>query len=282
MEVLAHNPRNKRSENHDDASDLVGTLQEHGLLQPLGVVPAEAFTETWPEHADAVAGARWVVMVGNRRLAAARMAGLDSVPVHEVALTDAGEVDVMMLVENVHRRNLSPLAEAETLAELVERHGSQSAVARALSKPQSWVSQRIALKSLAPELQHAVEAGDLTIANARRYTSLPHDEQVATYHAVIATNGHTTEGKAGGADLSPRDSSTPPRNRPAPSGISKATKRFTTAVTELTQALRNARSNGTSPDELHEALEGIAKQLDTTVDDLPPAVRAAAGLDPTT
>lgn len=212
IDTLAHNPRNKRSKSQDDADELLDTVKAHGVLQPLGIVKAGAFLEAWPEHAKAIDDARWVVMAGNRRLTAAREAGLGTVPVHELQLTDAGEIDAVTLVENVHRKSLSPLSEAEALAELVERHGSQAAAARALGMTSAWVSQRLALRKLAPEVQSAVETGDVTVKDARQFNGMDHDEQRAALTQLMTP----VEASGHGAGVNPVNRSGPNPGEPKP------------------------------------------------------------------
>lgn len=283
IDMLAHNPRNRRTDDHDGAaSDLLDTVKAHGVLQPLGIVKAGAFIEAWPEHADAIGDARWVVMAGNRRLAAAREAGLSTVPVHELQLTDAGEIDAVMLVENVHRKSLSPLAEAEALAELAERHGSQAAAARALGMTSAWVSQRLALRRLAPEVQSAVESGDVTVKDARQFNGMGHDEQRAALTRLMTPG----EPESNGAGVNPvngsgPDPAQPKRSRPVRlhCGAGAAVDKVATGVSELVAALHEQRRNGASDDDLQGVLDDLAQRLQVTVADLPPAVRGAAGID---
>src|SRR5690606_22419669 len=174
IDMLTPNPANERDETQDGADELVDAIREQGVLQPLGIAPVSAAAEEWPEHADELtaSGATWCVILGNRRLWAAAKAGLETVPVYKIS----GDLRVAMLSENVNRQDMRPLAEADVLLELVNRLGGQQQAASALGRSQGWVSQRLALRRLAPELQAAIEAGELTARDARSYTSLSHDE----------------------------------------------------------------------------------------------------------
>lgn len=284
VDLLAHNPRNRRDESQDSANELIDTVRAHGVLQPLGIVKAGAFVEAWPEHAEAIGDARWVVMAGNRRLAAAREVGLATVPVHELQLTDAGEIDAVMLVENVHRKSLSPMSEAEALAELVERHGSQAAAARALGMTSAWVSQRLALRRLAPEVQAAVETGDVTVKDARQFNGMTVDEQRAVLTRLMAVDGAGD----GGAGVNPVNGSEAgsasgrsKRSRPVRlhRGADAAVEKVAAGVSELAAALHEQRRDGAAEEELRGVLDDLAQRLHVTVEDLPPAVLGAVGLD---
>ncbi|MET8298879.1 ParB N-terminal domain-containing protein [Streptomyces sp. NPDC005180] len=105
-----------------------------------------AFLEAHPGQSD-LGRAAFVVVDGNRRLAAARLAGLDDVPVH-VDNSLAESADTLLetaLTAAVQHESLDPLDEAKALERLVAVHGSQRAVARALGKSSPWVTQRMGL-----------------------------------------------------------------------------------------------------------------------------------------
>lgn len=81
------------------------------------------------------------------------------------------------LVENIHRQDLPPLLEARELQGLVERHGSQRTAAKRVAKTQAWVSQRLSLLKLTPELQEKLRIGELSVKEARTVASAPPEEQ---------------------------------------------------------------------------------------------------------
>jgi ParB family transcriptional regulator, chromosome partitioning protein len=181
---IAHNPRNPR-DHYNDVDDLVASFAEVGVLQPLGIVRYEIFLTHYPQHEHEVGTYDWVVVNGNRRLAAARDAGLTDVPV--VVLDRLGRddhLDEAVLIENIHRAALPPLREAQALRLLVDRHGTQAAVAKRISKTEGFISQRLALLKLVPELQAAVESGDLLVQDARRLGKVPPSEQVDEWKRI--------------------------------------------------------------------------------------------------
>lgn len=182
VEHLAHNPRNPRYGYSDDGvKELANSLREHGQLQPATVVARDVYLAHHPDDGEVLGTASWVVLLGNRRLEAARVAGFTHLA---VTVEDRlGGADPMLseatLVENIHRQDLPPLLEARELQSLVDRHGSQVKVARRVAKSQGWVSQRLALLKLTPTLQEALRDGDLTVKEARAVAGLPADQQEA-------------------------------------------------------------------------------------------------------
>jgi ParB family chromosome partitioning protein len=180
---IAPNPLNRpgaEDETDDDEfRELVDTIRTYGVLQPILVCSAEAFTSRYPDHAGAIDGASWVALIGNRRLRAAADAGLTEVPavVNDDRITSMYEV---MLVENGHRKNLSPLDEAEAMSRVLkEEHITQKELARRVGRTAMYVSQRLALLNLIPELRNAFAVGILKLELARQIGTLPEDEQQA-------------------------------------------------------------------------------------------------------
>ncbi|MEU9706174.1 ParB/RepB/Spo0J family partition protein [Streptomyces sp. NPDC047981] len=175
---LAHNPENPREE-LQDIDDLADSLAARGLIQPVAVVTRNAFLSAHPGYEQSIGNAEFVVVDGNRRLAAARMAGLDDIPAH-IDDTFATNADVLLenaLVAAIHKYDLEPIEQAKALQTLVEKYGSQRQVAKALNKSSGWVTQRMALLKLTPELQQAVEDKTLPVEVARRVGQLPQQQQ---------------------------------------------------------------------------------------------------------
>lgn len=182
---LVGNPENPR-ESLGDLSELARSLTEHGLLQPLHVIPRRSYVRVHPEHETAVGEAVFVVINGNRRLAAAQQAGLETVAVH--VRTSRGEEDdsevtlrAAVLAENIHRQDLHPLEEAREINKLLDHGLNKSQVAELLGKSNGWVTQRLILLNLHSDLQQALKAGELKLAQARELGKLPAEEQLAAH-----------------------------------------------------------------------------------------------------
>ncbi|MGC4959712.1 ParB/RepB/Spo0J family partition protein [Actinomadura citrea] len=185
---LAHNPFNPRTE-LGDLQETADSLLEKGQIQPLTIITRQAFLDAHPDQATALGTASFVVLDGNRRLAAARLAGVDElrVDVNDSLAGSSAELLESALVANLHREDLTPLEEAETLAELVKGYGSQRQVARRIGKSHVWVGQRLALLDLKPELQEELKVGELTVEDARKIGKLPQAEQAEAAQAAKAS-----------------------------------------------------------------------------------------------
>lgn len=180
---LIANPRNPRDE-IGDLSDLSTIVDRQ--LQPGTAVSRTAWLKLWPEDESDLGEAQYVVVNGNRRLAAANKygrVGLDVVVRDSIAV-DRGEVLWAATSENIDRRDFDVLEEAKAVELLVDEFGSADAAATKLGRSKGWVSQRRALLKLAPELQAALRAGDLAIRHARTLAKVPLEEQVAAWEAA--------------------------------------------------------------------------------------------------
>ena len=188
---LANNPFNPRH-TLTELQEMADSLLEHGQLLVLVVVTRAAFLAAHlPEHPDCeedLGEARFVVIDGNRRLGGAKLAGLEEmrIEVNDDLASSAADVIEIALVIGIQHQSLSPLDEARGLARLLQVHGSQRAVGRRLSKSHVWVGQRLALLDLIPELQAALDAGDLPVEDARKIARLPQAEQAAAVSTTEA------------------------------------------------------------------------------------------------
>ncbi|WP_329448448.1 ParB/RepB/Spo0J family partition protein (plasmid) [Streptomyces sp. NBC_01426] len=180
IEALAHNPFNLR-EDLTELDELAQSLVSRGQLQPLAVATRMAFMEAHPGQTDGLGRAPYVVIDGNRRLAAAQLAGIKTMHIHVNDALSASAADILesALIANVHRVDVAPMDQARALQELVDVHGSQAQVAKRLGKTPAWVSQRLTLLNLTPTLQEKVETGELKVEPARRIGRLPQEEQAA-------------------------------------------------------------------------------------------------------
>jgi ParB family chromosome partitioning protein len=197
---VALNPLNKRPPDGDDElEDLADTIRAYGVIQPLVVCSAAAYLERFPEQADALGEARWVVLIGNRRLRAARLAEQAEVTilVNDEQVTSMYEV---MLVENGQRRDLPAWLEAEAMAEVLGAAGiSQRALARRIGKSAMYITHRLALLKLVRPLRVALEAGELSLESAREFGELPEAEQ-----EDIATGGLPYRRRRPGGEVTTR------------------------------------------------------------------------------
>ncbi|ALM43532.1 ParB/RepB/Spo0J family partition protein [Streptomyces albidoflavus] len=179
--LISLNPANPRTA-LGDLSELGASLRDHGQKQAITIMSRVAYLEANPDHADNLdEGSKYVVIDGNSRLAAARDAGLTEikVTVDEDLGANADEVLESALVANIHRKDLDPLDEARALQQLLQVVGTQQALAARLHRSQGWVSQRLALLGLTPELQEKLTAGEEPAELLRQVGNKKPEEQAA-------------------------------------------------------------------------------------------------------
>ncbi|MGW2444520.1 ParB/RepB/Spo0J family partition protein [Streptomyces sp. NPDC001675] len=179
VDRISPNPDNPRSR-LGDLAGLAGSLVEHGQKQAITVMNRDAYVKANPaREKDLDPHATHVVIDGSSRLAAAREAGLThlKVWVDDEQGQDSEALLESALVANIHRQDLAELDEARALERLLAIHGSQSALAKRLHKSQGWISQRLALLNLTPDLQALI--GKEPIALLRAVGNKPPEEQEA-------------------------------------------------------------------------------------------------------
>ncbi|MFG2569208.1 ParB/RepB/Spo0J family partition protein [Streptomyces sp. NPDC048567] len=191
VERLAPNPYNPRA-TLAAIEEMADSLTSKGIIQPLTIVTRNAFLAAHPDQSQNLAAAEYVVVDGNRRLAGAKLAGLDDVPVHvdDDLARDADSLLETALIAAVQHEDLEPLDEAKALERLVQVHGSQRAVARALGKSSGWVTQRLALLKLTPKLKQDLESKTLPVKIARTVGQLPKQQQQQAAKEALAQRVH--------------------------------------------------------------------------------------------
>ncbi|MFB7852292.1 ParB/RepB/Spo0J family partition protein [Streptomyces sp. NPDC056053] len=205
------NPDNPRT-TLGDLSELAGSLAEHGQKQAITVMNRDAYIRANPERErDLDPDTTHVVVDGSSRLAAAREAGLThlNVMVDDEQGSDGDAILESALVANVHRNDLDPLDEARALQRLLAIHGSQVKLAKRLRKSQGWVSQRLALLNLTPELQAVV--GEEPVELLRTVAKQPHDRQEAALEELKAERARKEEERVAAATV--------PAPAPAPAPV---------------------------------------------------------------
>ncbi|MGW1171113.1 ParB/RepB/Spo0J family partition protein [Streptomyces sp. NPDC002550] len=194
---ISLNPDNPRSR-LGDLTDLAGSLKTHGQKQAITVMNRDAYIKVNPEReADLEPDTTHVVIDGSSRLAAAREAKLPAVKVmvSDDQGTNSEELLESALVANIHRSDLGELDEARALRRLLAIHGSQTALSKRLHRSQGWVSQRLALLNLTPELQRRI--GDEPIDLLRAVANKPAAEQEAALQELKDERARKEEDKRG-------------------------------------------------------------------------------------
>jgi ParB family chromosome partitioning protein len=139
-------------------SELADSIKEKGLLQPITVRTKHGYYE---------------VVIGNRRLAACKLLGLRKVICNVVELDDK-EAFETSLVENMQRRDLSPLDEARAYREYVTRYGrgSSSSLARRLGRSVPYIDKRIRLLDLPADIISMISCTDISVSSAEELLSI--------------------------------------------------------------------------------------------------------------
>jgi len=149
IEQLDPNPEQPRVE-IGDLSELISSVKEHGVLEPLLVKPS------------AIKG-RWMIIAGERRWRAATAAGLREVPCIEKDV-DEEVVAEIALIENMQRKDLTPWEEADGLAALCQRFGyTHEDVARKIGKSRSTVTEALALATIPEEIREECRRADINV-----------------------------------------------------------------------------------------------------------------------
>ena len=176
VSMIIANPEQPRKVFKDsELEELTKSISEYGVLQPLIVKKAE--------------GRRFILVAGERRLRAASLAGLKTVPAIVKELQDR-EAALIALVENVQRENLNFLEEARAYKKLmVDFELTQGEIARRVNKQQSTISNKIRILSLPEYIQEAIIKNGLTERHARALLKLTAQEDRKKVIERVTANG---------------------------------------------------------------------------------------------
>lgn len=158
------NPRGSDGFAGQAFDDLVASVKEKGVIVPILVRPA---------------GKKFEVVAGNRRLAAAKKAGIEEIPAQVGDLTDS-EAREAQIIENLHRADVHPIEEGLAYRELIESAKPKMEVhdvAAKVGKSEKYVRNRMILTNLTDALQKKLRAGSLPLVNAVEFARLSHEGQ---------------------------------------------------------------------------------------------------------
>lgn len=156
--------------------ELAESIKAQGIMQPILVRRL---------HEGANAG-KFEIIAGERRFRAAKLAGLDSVPVLVRDVPDEAAA-AMSLIENIQREDLNPLEEAHGLQRLVKEFGlTHEQAAQAVGRSRSAASNLLRLLNLAEPVQTMLMAGDLDMGHARALLALERAAQITAANQISA------------------------------------------------------------------------------------------------
>jgi ParB family chromosome partitioning protein len=173
IEAVDQNPyQPRKSFDEDEIASMADSIRSNGVLQPLVVRRL---------------GERFQLIAGERRLRAARVAGLAAVPVRVVDFSDQ-QVMEASLVENIQRADLNPIEKAQGFKDYLERfHVTHDELAHRLGLARVTITNLVTLLELPQEIQDEVRRGQITLGHAKILKSITdRDRQMALCKEIIA------------------------------------------------------------------------------------------------
>ena len=171
LDAIENNPHQTRTGFDDDLlKELARSIQVQGVIQPIVVRPG--------------VDGRYVLILGERRLRASKLAGKTTIPaiVKRVSEQQAAE---MTIVENLQRQDLDCLEQAHAFAHLSTDFGlTQEEIGRRVGTSRETVSNYLRLLKLPEDVQYLIERGDLTYSHARELLVLHDESQISTLAAL--------------------------------------------------------------------------------------------------
>ena len=173
---ISPNPRQPRTVFDEDAlNELIASIKEIGILQPPVV--------------RKVSEGRYELIMGERRLRAAKAAGLTTIPVI-IRQTPDNELLREALIENIHRSQLNPLEEAAAYAGLLTDFGcTHDELATKLGRSRPLISNMLRLLNLPPTVQRKVAAGVISAGHARALLGLSDEKEIEKLANRIVAEG---------------------------------------------------------------------------------------------
>ena len=152
--------------------ELAESIKAQGVMQPILVRPIE--------------GNRYEIIAGERRSRAAKLAGLDEIPVLVKAVPDEAAA-AMALIENIQREDLNPLEEAQGLKRLTDDFGlTHEEAAQAVGRSRSAASNLLRLLNLTEPVQQLLMAGDIDMGHARALLGLQGAQQILSATEIVS------------------------------------------------------------------------------------------------
>ena len=170
VETCSSQPRKR----FDDESlqELADSISQHGIIQPLTV--------------RKLSSGYYQIIAGERRWRAARLAGLQEVPVIVIEAADRKAAELAM-IENLQREDLNPMEEAAGFQSLIESyHMTQEEAAQRVGKSRSAVTNALRLLGLTPSVRKLVEEGKLSAGHARALVPLSPSLQESAANAIVS------------------------------------------------------------------------------------------------
>lgn len=182
LQSIATNPNNPRKVFDSVAlAELSASIKEKGVLQPIVVRPLS----------DAENGLEYQLVCGERRWRAAGMAGLCEIPAIIRDLTDDEAMDVA-ITENLQRKDVSPLEEADAFNYLLDKGSSIADLCGRFGKSEFYVRGRLKLLSMSEDFRKLLDAGEISISQAMEIVKFDGDVQARMYADHFASDEYNS------------------------------------------------------------------------------------------
>jgi ParB family chromosome partitioning protein len=179
IEANPWQPRQQLKDSDEDLGELVTSIKTHGILQPLIVT--------------ATSGGNYELIAGERRLRAAKIAGLKTVPIIIRDAKDQEKIE-LSLIENLQRKDLNPLEQAMAFRRLADEFDlTHEEIAQKVGKSRPAVSNIIRLLGLPDQMKQALMDGRLDIAHAKLLVSLEPAERERLFKKILKERITTVE-----------------------------------------------------------------------------------------
>ena len=171
-QVESYSGQPRKHFDEESLQELADSISQHGIIQPLTV--------------RKLSSGYYQIIAGERRWRAARLAGLQEVPVIVMEADDRKAAELAM-IENLQREDLNPMEEAAGFQSLIETyHMTQEEAAQRVGKSRSAVTNALRLLGLSPSVRKLVEENKLTAGHARALVPLSPSLQESAANAIIA------------------------------------------------------------------------------------------------
>jgi ParB family chromosome partitioning protein len=240
LDKLDPNPEQPRVD-FGDLTELTASIAEKGVLEPLLVKPSRGT-------------GRWLIIAGERRFRAARLAGLTEVPCVEMDI-DAGSVAEIALIENMQRKDLTVWEEADGLLALCDRFGyTHEEVARKVGKSRSTVTEALSIAAIPADVRDMCRKADVSAKSMLlQIVRQPDEEGMRRLAKEITSRGLT------------RDDAREVRRQEMGPRVTQEAKPYTfkyvSPKKDFTVEVRFRRSSVDTV-EIAQALRSVAKSID--------------------
>lgn len=231
IDDISPNPGQPRTHFDQDALEsLAASIRALGIIQPITL------------RKD---GEKLIIISGERRFRASKLAGLKTVPAY-IRLTNDQEMLEMALVENIQREDLDAIEVALTYQRLLEEIGmTQDILSQRVGRERSTITNAVRLLRLAPEYQNAIRSGDISAGHGRALLSLENEEQQQElFKKILAEKLNVRQAEQMAAQLKGNKKGPAKKvSKPLPNHLRKAEQELTQFFELPVMVSSNARGN---------------------------------------